>query len=528
MFLIVTFRNYGKILDIFLELIYNIIVYGVKNMINTDIIIIFIKMYIINISVYYCITKIININNISIMNRVIILMINFIWALVYTLFKSIVNPFFPFIILVLVYTVILSKLTSNSFGYSLLVVVMSYALSLLCHTIAVAIQFIPYKLLETHFNITNLYISLIIITTIQLVLIYAFFKIKRFKNGFSSLNNKLNNEITEIITLNISAIVIMIYCLFKIGKDETTMNLFAIILLLTATMYMTIQKMLTMHYKQKLLTDTMEEYKKELGEKQNEIDILKAEKKNISKITHDFYNRQKALELLVASNMNVENIKTEGTSQNVLNIIELLTNEYSARFEAVKELPRLEQTEIPEIDNMLKYMQSECYNNGISFKLKIMGNIHYLINNIIPKNRLETLIGDHLRDAINATNLSTVGNKEILAILGIKEKKYEFSVFDMGVDFNINTLNKLGLEPVTTNSERGGTGTGFMTTFETLDTTKASLIITEYPKDSNNAYTKCVTIRFDGKKQYKIYSYRYNELKESCDNNRIKIEQLED
>jgi len=269
----------------------------------------------------------------------------------------------------------------------------------------------------------------------------------------------------------------------------------------------------------------MDEYKNELEEKQNTIDELEAEKKKVSKITHEFYNRQKALELLVASNMNVDNIDKENVSQNVLNIIQSLTNEYSERFESIKELPKLEETDIPEIDNMFKYMQSECYNNNINFKLKVMGNIYSLVNNIIPKNRLETLIGDHVRDAINAVKLSEIENKEILVIIGLKDKKYELAIYDTGVSFEINTLVKLGLEAVTTNAARGGTGNGFMTTFETLKNTKASLIITEYPDTNETLYTKCVAIRFDGKKQYKIFSHRAEEIKQVCENNRIKVEQ---
>ena len=260
-------------------------------------------------------------------------------------------------------------------------------------------------------------------------------------------------------------------------------------------------------------------------EKQNEIDSLKNDKKNVSKITHEFYNRQKALELLVASNMNAENIDKENVSPNVLKIIESLTDEYSQRFESMKELPKLDMTDIPEIDNMFKYMQSECDKNSINFKLKIMGNIHSLVNNIIPKNKLETLIGDHLRDAINAVNLSDLENREILAILGVKDKKYELSIFDTGVDFEIDTLVRLGLEAVTTNKDRGGTGTGFMTTFETMKDTKASLIITEYPIDNERQYAKCVTIRFDGKNQYRICSYRADKIKKISTDNRIKIEE---
>ena len=47
---------------------------------------------------------------------------------------------------------------------------------------------------------------------------------------------------------------------------------------------------------------------------------------------------------------------------------------------------------------MFSYMQSECEKNNIEFILKINGNIHSLINNIIPKSRLETLIGDLIRN----------------------------------------------------------------------------------------------------------------------------------
>ena len=55
---------------------------------------------------------------------------------------------------------------------------------------------------------------------------------------------------------------------------------------------------------------------------------------------------------------------------------------------------------------MFKYMQEECSKYNIDFNLQIEGNIYHLIHNIIPKNKLETLIGDHLRDAINAVNIN--------------------------------------------------------------------------------------------------------------------------
>lgn len=230
-------------------------------------------------------------------------------------------------------------------------------------------------------------------------------------------------------------------------------------------------------------------------------------------ITHEFYNRQKAMELLVKQNINTNNnITEELTNKNILKIIKSLTEEYTEEFNAIKRLPKLEVTEIYEIDNMFKYMQSECEKNNIEFKLKIIGNIHPLVNNIIPKNKLETLIGDHLRDAINAINSVGTGKREILTILGIKNDIYELCIYDTGVDFEIKTLMKLGIEPVTTYANKGGSGIGFITTFETLKQTKASLIITELLPHTENHYTKSVTIRFDGRNEYRICSYRAEQI----------------
>ena len=292
-------------------------------------------------------------------------------------------------------------------------------------------------------------------------------------------------------------------------------------------MLLLIYKTFIIYNKQRIFENTLKEYKEELNAKQNEIENLKNEKFKISKITHEFYNRQKALELLVKQNINNDSkIQKSNVSKNVLNIINSLTEEYSEEFNSIKELPKLESTGITEIDSMFKYMQNECNKNNIEFKLKIIGNIHPLINNIIPKNKLETLIGDHIRDAINAVNAINTENKEILVILGIKNKKYELAIHDTGIDFTIETLLKLGKEAVTTNSNNGGSGIGFLTTFETVKQTKASLIITEQNPNKERYYSKSVIIRFDGKNQYKICSYRADEIKKLSTGKRILIEKI--
>ena len=287
-------------------------------------------------------------------------------------------------------------------------------------------------------------------------------------------------------------------------------------------MIVMIQEAFIMYYKQNLLKRTIEEYKKEIKDKEEIINKLSEEKFSISKLNHEFYNRQKALELKVKE-MTLE----AGEEIGVLDRIDTLTNEYSENLQKIKGKSKLPLTDISEIDDMFKYMQTECYNNNIDFKLQVEENIYQLVNNIIPKNKLETLIGDHIRDAIIAVNSSDNKYKSILVILGIKDNCYELCIYDSGIEFEIETLLKLGLESITTHKEDGGTGIGFVTTFETLKECKASLIIQERHKEIDNDYTKALIFRFDNNNEYKIYSYRADEIRKYSNDDRIIIENLE-
>ena len=210
----------------------------------------------------------------------------------------------------------------------------------------------------------------------------------------------------------------------------------------------------------------------------------------------------------------------------IIDQIKNMTDEYSTKQQEINNVSSIPKTGITEIDDMFAYMQSECNKNKIEFILKINGNIYHLINNIIARDRLVTLIGDHLRDAIIAINNSSNTYRSIMAILGMKDNTYEFRVYDTGIEFEIETLLKLGLEPATTHKDQGGTGIGFITTFETLKETKASLVIEENHPENDKDYTKCVSIKFDGKNEYKIISYRADKIKAEAKDNRIIIKKL--
>ena len=371
-------------------------------------------------------------------------------------------------------------------------------------------------------KIYSIGINVCLVFLITAIVLKLFFKIKRFQKGFCFFNNSTNSEMINTIMLNISALIILVYYISGNYYGNLTKQIVICFLVLGVVLFIMIKRTFNIFYKQRLLERNIEDYKSEIALKDAQIKSLSDEKYKISKLNHEFYNRQKALihKVEEITSMNTEIADELDLSKQIND----LTKEYTDKAQEIKTLDKLPTTGIVEIDDMFKYMQSECNSKKIQFNLKINGNIYHMINNKIPQSRLVTLIGDHLRDAIIAIDFSNNTFKSILAVLGENNGVYEFCVFDTGIEFKIDTLLNLGLKPATTHKDSGGTGIGFMTTFETMKETKASLIIDEMREMSNTDYTKSVTIRFDGKNEYRIKSYRSDEIKKKMNDNRIIIE----
>ena len=179
--------------------------------------------------------------------------------------------------------------------------------------------------------------------------------------------------------------------------------------------------------------------------------------------------------------------------------------------------PALPKANIDAIDDMLSYMKSECDKNNIEFTLKIDCDINHIINNFISTSQLETLLGDLIRNSIIAVNHSTNNYRSIMVIFGIKNSIYELCVLDSGIPFEIDTLLNLGLSPASTHLDEGGTGIGFITTFETVKSCNGSITINEV---TNNNYSKSIEVQFDNKNEYRIVTQRKESIVEKNINNR--------
>ena len=429
-----------------------------------------------------------------------IIIINIVISYITTIIRYIFNLFISDICLIFILGCMQSIINKQKIGYSILLITIALAINYIILFLTTVLTF-P---INIFYNIKNDYINLMLIIIIYLILICLLFKIKKFKHGFLFLKRNIENEYIEIWVLNISSIILFSSIIFNSSNFQITRKLFIGFIIFSIIMFITIQKSLQLYYKQRLLVQDLEETKKELEDKKKEIKQLEQENLNFSKTSHSIAHKQKALEY----KLNELALKNEIAEEiDVKNRLNNITKQISEEPEI--EIPK---TNITEIDDMLNYMKSECIKNKIKFEVQLNGNIYQMINNHITKEELEILIADHVKNAIIAVKCSNNSNRSILVRIGKIDGQYSIYIYDSGIEFEINTLHKLGKIPSTTHKESGGTGMGFMNTFDTLKKHKASITINEYGKPVKDNYTKVIMIVFNKKDEFNIISYRQKEI----------------
>lgn len=477
-----------------------------------------IKIYFISICTYYMELKLTN-NNIDIKyKRLIFILMNvcmFSIAIISKTIKEMVGFSYGMLSMVFLISYIFFKTTKRTYSYSLVVTLISLSINYILFGVSIFIGFVVYALIGTK----NVTVNIIIIVLMYLLMIKYFIRIKRFKKGINFLKDKLQDEYLNLIVLNISIMILFLIIILSNYTEKITGQFGVGLIIFSIIMFITIKKSLEMYYKQKLLIQDLEETKKELEDEKHENKELEKEILEYSKKSHSIAHKQKALEYKLNELMLKSEVASEIGLQDELSKI-------SKEIQKDETVVELTKTGILEIDDMLKYMQSECTKNKIDFQLKVSGNIHYMVNNYVDKENLEILIADHIKNAIIAIQNSSNANKSILVRLGIIDGYYSLYIYDSGIEFEIETLKNLGKKPSTTHKDTGGTGMGFMNTFETLNKFKASIIIKEYNKPVKDNFTKLITIKFDNKNEYKIYSYRAQEIRKEVKNHELEIEDI--
>lgn len=465
------------------------------NITNINIYIDYIKMTVIIMYTYYIFRKVINVKlkDIKATDKILIIISIPIIAFITRNIKSEIKYYRAFVELFLI-SVINYLVYKKEIYYSFLLTTISFGINYSIYMLSVIIAFIPNAI----FKIQNDYIGLLIILVNYTLLIYRIFKLKRLKYGISLLNGKLQDSYFSYWIFNLRFMSLMFAIIFQEIALFDIVNIGTGLLLLIAFVLITIKESIKLYYKQNLLIKDLESTKKELSEKNEELAKLEKENLEFSKTSHSLAHRQKALEYKLNKLINGDKATPQDTTK------EELKKELEDISKDIYKKPsdiEIEKTGIDKIDNMLEYMKSECDKNNIEFNLQIIGNIHYMVNHFISENDLEILLADHIKDAIIAIQHSTNKNRSILVKIGKIQKYYGIYIYDSGVEFTDEVLNKLGKEPITTHKDSGGTGMGFMNTFDTLKRYNASLNIIKIDKPSLDNYTKSVEILFNSKNE---------------------------
>ena len=417
------------------------------------------------------------------------------------------------IYIIFVDAIFLSLTTDCNIGYSILLNTISLTVNQIIFLIASMISFVPHLILSIDIE----FINFIIIIFIHFTLLIYCLRLKRIRNGISFLIKNKYDEYFNLVILNIS-LVVLFFIVFTSNYQEKVTWKFGIgSIIFSIMMISTIQKSLQLYYKQKMLVKDLEETKAELEEKNNKIKELEKEIIKSGKRSHSISHRQKILE----HKLEELSMKSEISEMDIKSRIERIGKDI--RKEPVIVLAK---TGIVEIDDVLNYMKSECLKKKIDFQLQLSGNIYKMINNYVSKDELEILLADHIKNAIIAIEHSENINKSILVRLGRLDGTYGLYVYDSGIEFEIETFLKLGKKPATTHKDSGGTGMGFMNTFDTLRKHNASFIIEEYGKPVTDNFTKVLKFKFDNKNEFKICTYRKEEIEKQDKEKILNVENL--
>ncbi|MDD3393002.1 MAG: hypothetical protein PHE54_05640 [Bacilli bacterium] len=479
----------------------------------------FIKFFALHICSFIIYIKIVNFKEITLNKKVVILISSIILAFIYTIISTQSDIILAFLISLFLCSIILKYITLRKLLTSILISIVSYAicyfLLVISSVIVVTISMVIFKTTE------NTIYDHIAISIIIICLSLLFFKIKRFKNGlyFFQRNDMLENVSIFVITIG-CVIIYSYYITKKLGNyNDITLLIYPLlaILIIGICMYIWIKKSLDIQYKINLRDKNNKSLVEEIEQLKNHNEKLLNDIYQISKTNHELNHKLNVLNNIVVDMASMPSI-TKKFKNKYGEDFDILLNEIKETlFTMVNTKDRnniLPSTNNFKIDRALESMQKEATKNSITFELKINGNlsVSYMTEKILSANKLATLLCDHIKNAIIAVNASKKKYKSICVIIGEINNNYGILIYDSGIAFDINVLINIGYVPITSHSDIGGTGYGFMTTFDTIKKLKASLVIEEYEVDINS-YTKSVGIIFDRKNEYRILTYRYKEIR---------------
>lgn len=336
-----------------------------------------------------------------------------------------------------IYGIIIAKITKKPIYYTITIFFTSLTITYIMYIISIIFAGIIVKVLNLSLNINNTLIFILTIL-IEIIIMILIFKIKRFKNGISFLQNEQKVGNIGVIGIVFIGIALIVYSFIQ-DTVHTKYIFFGMIIELIC-LFIWLKRKITVYYRQRLKERTVEELESEIRARDERICEVVDENSRLAEVNHKFSSRIRALEDFsckmierpeIAELMRCEfGDEFADFEEAVKNVSEEFSSEMKHAVIIRKNLPK---TGVFGVDNLLEYMCKESAKNGIDFDVKINGNILFMVQKIIDSKMLETLLGDHIKDAIIAINSSQNTYKNILVTIGIVKECYEISIYDTGI-----------------------------------------------------------------------------------------------
>ncbi len=424
-----------------------------------------------------------------------------------TIFITIIEKKSPILSIIILFTflsIYFFATFENKFLLSIYYILLSYSISYIC----LAISSLPISIFLLLVNKEYQYTATqLIVAILQIIIIKIFFHFKRLRKGLTYL---LKNY--QYIPCIITCLIIFITSMLTncgtiiLSKSDIYIAFLIILIYLCAILLIFYwNNVLTKTYIDELTKRTIENLNEQLADKDKAYETLLADKERLSEIVHADKKLVSALEVAVVNRLESTEENPEKDKE-LLDEIRRFSRERKGSIEITeKYLNPLPSCGIIAIDNVLSYMYQKASPIGIHIVVAIDCDVKKTSETLININDFSTLLADMLDNALIATKLNQ--GKHVLVSFSIVKKHFVVQISDSGIPFTKEVLYKMGKEQITTHANEEGNGIGLMKTFEILNKVNASLFIEEYDQ-TNGLYTKTLSVAFNGKKQYILYTTR--------------------
>lgn len=429
----------------------------------------------------------------------------------FSIFSELYFPYYTFILQIILTVFFLHYTIHISFPVSVTATTIAFTLSYVTLFIASMITgfyhmifFYPKKALPLQIQISS--------CVLQLLIMLFPFHIRRWKKGMPFLYKETCAFPGMVISFFTILLATAILYIKEHNISSLSILLIILALFLSLAIYYYWQSNLTKTYRDKLKEREIEEQNKTISSQSETITELKNEVVRLSRIIHKdnslIPEYSYILRTFLSSNL-ISEKDTLLSGRQLLERLDKLTEERKGIIHQqdvhCRQIP---STKVFCIDTLLTYKQQAALKENIDLEIYISCDITYLTKEIISQDDLHTLLTYLLDNAIIASKHND--GRHIMLSINIIAGAYTVSVFDSGIPFTTEVIEKWGLVQITTHQQDGGSGIGMMTIYEIAKKYNASFIIDEL-KSENRIYTKRLTVSFDQRNQYILQTTRADE-----------------